>query len=170
MAANRVLSPEENALLEEYFRRRHVDLYKAAASYLQNEHLAEDIVQDTFAYAGNNIEKLLESPKPDGWLYKVMMNLCQHAIRDRKRLAARTVPLDEANLPAGDDGEFAINELDMSNEDMQLMERYFCYGKSLQELAEEKGISVGAVKMRIRRAKDRLQQDEKVKNLKEFYK
>lgn len=170
MAANRALSPEEQVLLEEYFRRMQQPLYNVAASYLQSEHLAEDIVQDTFVYAGNHLEKLLESPKPDGWLYKVMKHLCLHAIRDRGRLAARTVPLDEEILPAGDDGNIEINELDMENEDMQLMKRYFCYGQSLQEIAAEKNISVAAVKMRIKRARMRLQKDEKVKNLKKFYK
>lgn len=54
--------------------------------------------------------------------------------------------------------------------DMQLLERYFCCGMSLKELAEEKKISVGAIKMRIKRAKERLRKDEIVKNLKEFYK
>lgn len=170
MAANRALSPEESTLLEKYFREMQQPLYRAAASYLQSEHLAEDIVQDTFTYAGNHLEKLLESPEPKGWLYEVMKNLCRHATRDRKRIAARTVPLEEASLPAGDDGNFEINELDMTNEDMQLMERYFCWGRSLMELAEEKKISVGAVKMRIKRAKERLRKNETVKNLKEFYK
>lgn len=169
MSLKRPLSPEESALLEQLHREQYGHLYKTAQSILENPHLAHDIVQDTFVYASEHIEELMKSPKPGGWIYRAMRYLIQHAIRTRNRLLARNVPLENIhNLSSGED-DFALNELDTENKDIQMLIRYFEYGYSIQEIANELGVSVPAAKMRIQRAKKRLQNDPKTKDLKNFY-
>lgn len=169
MASTRPILPEEWAVLEKCYEAKRKDLYKSARATLQSEHLAEDIVQDTFTYAADHIDSFMESPNPEGWLYKAMGHLIQHALRTRQRLLVRNIPLEDVmDLTTNEDG-YEINELDMESEDMQLIARYFAYGWSLAELAEQYGISVSAVKMRINRAKKRLQNDPNIQDLKNFY-
>ena len=169
MTLERELTPEESAFLKHYQDMQYDYLYKAACGMLGNKHLSYDIVQDTFLHAAENIEDFKKSPEPRGWLYKAMKHMVLHAIRDRSKLLARHIPLEEARDLAGDTGEFEINELDMENEYIQMMVRYYEYGYSLQEIADEWNTTVPAVKMRIQRAKKRLQKAPDVINLKNFY-
>ena len=170
MSSPQELSPEEAALIEECYRQQFDHLYKTAAIILGNPHLAYDIVQDTFVHASKNIDDFMKSPSPGGWLYNAMKYQIQHALRTRNMLLARNVPLETAyNLAAGEE-QFEINELDIANNtDLQLLTRYFLHGYSLQEIANEYAVTLGAIKMRIKRAKDRLQNDPNIKELKDFY-
>ena len=136
---------------------------------LKNPHLAQDIVQDTFLHAAEHIDALSASSSPGGWLYRSLQYLILHAIRTRNLLLARNIPLEKAyHLQANETGQ-EISALDRSNADMQLMIRYYEYGYSLSEIAEEWGITIGAAKMRIKRAKMRLQNSPEIKELKKYY-
>lgn len=84
-------------------------------------------------------------------------------------LLARNIPLEKAYHLQANETEHEISELDRSNADMQLMIRYYEYGYSLSEIAAEWGITIGAAKMRIKRAKIRLQNSPEIKNLKNHY-
>lgn len=163
------LSAEEWLLLEQCYRQLHDPLFKSAMAILKSSHVAQDIVQDTFLYGADHIRELKASNNPGGWLYKAMQYRILHAIRTRDMLLKRQVPLEEAYRIPKSDEDITIRELDPQNTDLQLIVRYYEYGYSLQEIADEWGISVSAAKMRIKRARERLQKDPNVKNLKKHY-
>ena len=165
MSSKRELKPEEWAILEELYQSQYTHLYKTAMIQLKNPHLAQDIVQDTFLHAADHIDELSAS----GWLYKALQYLILHAIRTQKMLLARNIPLEKAYHLHSNDAEQEISELDRNNADLQLMIRYYEYGYSLSEIAEEWGITIGAAKMRIKRARARLQNSPEIKELKNFY-
>lgn len=169
MSSKRELTPEEWAILEELYQSQYTHLYQTAMIQLKNPHLAQDIVQDTFLHAAEHIDALSASSSPGGWLYRSLQYLILHAIRTRNLLLARNIPLEKAyHLQANETGQ-EISALDRSNADMQLMIRYYEYGYSLSEIAEEWGITIGAAKMRIKRAKMRLQNSPEIKELKKYY-
>lgn len=170
MSSPRELSPEEWTLLEECYREQYEHLYKTAAASLGNPHLAYDIVQDTFVHAVDCIDDFMKSPKPGGWLYNAMGYLIKHALRTRSMLLANNVSLTkEVVIPTAGD-PFTVNELDIANNaDLQLLARYFLHGYSIQEIAGMYNITVGAAKMRITRARKRLQKDPSIRDLKNFY-
>lgn len=165
----RSLSPEENALLEKLHKEQYEHLYKTAVSLLHNPHMANDIVQDTFVYAADHIKEVMDSERPGGWLYKAMTNLIKHAIRTRNMITARNIPLESVHNLSADEKGFEINELDEENDDLQLLKRYYEYGYSMREIGEMYGIKETAAKMRIKRARERLQKDPQIQKLKEFY-
>lgn len=169
MSSKRELKPEEWAILEELYQSQYTHLYKTAMIQLKNPHLAQDIVQDTFLHAADHIDELSASSSPGGWLYKALQYLILHAIRTQMMLLARNIPLEKAYHLQANETEHEISELDRSNADMQLMIRYYEYGYSLSEIAAEWGITIGAAKMRIKRAKIRLQNSPEIKNLKNHY-
>lgn len=169
MASTRPPSPEEWEALKECYLAQENHLYKTAMAAMQSEHLARDVLQDTLCDAADHIDAFMESKEPAGWLYKKLTNTIKHAKRSQERIMARYVPFEDAPSPDPGVDEMVINELDMENEDLQLLARYLLYGWSIQALADEKGITVDAMKMRINRAKKRLRKDPKIKNLKKFY-
>jgi len=151
---------ENLRLLEKYYRDEAENMAAFAARILGDTSLAEVAVQETFLTALNNLNKLTASPKPVGWLYITLRNIIKHIQRDRQEQLRRFVAMEEV----GEDKIFAedsnVHELIMTaasctNADMKLLYEFYVEGYSLRELAEKYGISLGACKMRIRRAKDR---------------
>lgn len=169
MSSMRELTPDEWVILEEIYKSQYTHLYKAALIQLKSPHLAQDIVHDTFLYAAKHIDDVKASKSPGGWLYKTLQHLVLHAIRTRTMLLTRNIPLEKAYHLQANETEHEISELDRSNADMQLMIRYYEYGYSLSEIAAEWGITIGAAKMRIKRAKIRLQNTPEIKDLKNHY-
>lgn len=133
---------------------------------------AEDVVQEAFTkiylYAGS-FEKQ-EGASFKSWAYKVLMNTAFTAYQKRKKRFAQSVALSpelEAITPdKGADARTADAELGnlvlsvferMPPTFRRVLERYFIDGQSQREIAEEEGITVGAVKTRMHRAKKEFQ-------------
>lgn len=163
------LIPDDWTLIDKCYREQYENLYKAAVAILKSPHMAQDIVQDTFLHAANHIEEIKSSENSVGWLYKAMQYQIMHAIRTRNMLLKRHISLEEAYCIPDYNSDMGVCELDPQNADLQLIIRYYEYGFSLQEIADEWRISVPAVKMRIKRARERLQNTPEIKNLKNYY-
>ncbi|MDR1159155.1 MAG: sigma-70 family RNA polymerase sigma factor [Syntrophomonadaceae bacterium] len=144
--------------LEEYFRDEYKEMLSVASYMLNNQALAEVAVQDTFVVALENIDKLTASPSPVGWLYVVLKNNVRHMWRDQRTMLKHFVSLEDTpEIEAMDTGH-EVNSLinEDNNHEMELLIQFYIQGYSIKELARKYGISIGACKMRIKRAKDRL--------------
>lgn len=147
-------------ILEHYFKDEYGDMLSFATYLLNSQSLAEVAVQDTFVFALENTDKLLDSPKPVGWLYNVMKNIIKHIQRDQQVLIKRLISFDESTIVLNDPkAEEAANLLSIARDDpnSKLLHRFYIEGYSLKELAQELGITIGACKMRIKRAKEQMQ-------------
>lgn len=163
------LSAEDAALLEEQYALLFPQLYKAAFFRLENHHLAEDAVQETFAHAMQHIQDFRDSPNPAGWLFHALNYIILHMIRTRNMLLARNVPLEAEHYDVNAVMPDEVQSLNIDGDnDLILLNRYYNQGCSIAQLAEEAGISVEAMRMRMHRAKKRLQNDPKIKDLKNF--
>ena len=132
----------------------------AALSFVGDVNMAEVAVQETFLVALRYPEKIFRSENPVGWLYKALFNVSKHIIRDRKKLQARTVSFGDSledALSQNDDYSFVDNKI-AESEEMKLIVNVYLNGYSMQEMADRLGISLGACKMRIKRAKERLKE------------
>ena len=144
-------------ILEQYYREEFEDMVTFASHILASRTLAEVAVQDTFLIALNKIEKLTESPNPVGWLYITLKNVIKHIQRDRQKQVLRVVSLDEVKEISKDDTNIDLWMFmdSCKDSDAKLLFEFYVENCSLKELAEENGITVGACKMRIKRAKAR---------------
>ena len=141
-------------IIEQLFQSEYDNMVDFAAYLLQSASLAEVAVQDTFVYALSKRAALQSSPNPTGWLYETLKHVILHMQRDRRALLKKAVQLDtipEHQLATED--SYETLPLDKNDPELKLLIRFYIYGYSLKELAEEDGVTVGAVKMRIRRAK-----------------
>jgi RNA polymerase sigma-70 factor (ECF subfamily) len=133
---------------------------------------AEDVVQETFTkiYRYGHRFETQEGASFKSWAYKVLTNTALTAYQKRKKRLTRTTafsPELEAVVPdSGAEAVFADAELGdyvasvlekMSGSFRSVLERYFLDGRSQKEIADEEGISVGAVKTRMHRAKKEFQ-------------
>lgn len=134
-----------------------------AVSALENEALAEEAVQETFRIACMKPEQLCECPNPRGWLFNTLKYVIQNTRKIRNRAinllaeyAAHREVAPQWSVDAIDPDILYEDVLD--SEEYQLLKAYALEGKSLLELAQERGISLDACKKRLQRAKEKLKQ------------
>ncbi len=149
-------------------------------SFLHDRHYAEDVAQEVFLRVYRSAESYRPMAKFTTWLYKIAANLC---INEQKKLKLRrTRSLDE---PAGrdPDGTRIAEKIARSTalpitkaerrEAGQLLEEAIAalpdeqritlvlveyHGLSYREIAEILEVTVSAVKMRIKRARENLRE------------
>ena len=146
---------DKNDIIEYYYKSEYNNLLRYARRILMNEGLAEDAVQDTFQIAMNKHEKFAASPNPVGWLYETLKFVLKHAQRDRQRYIRMMVPLEliPEESVSSDEIMLKLTTLYGDDAEMKLLILFYGYGFKVQDLANMLGITEGACKMRIRRAR-----------------
>ena len=147
-------------IVEKLYRSEYSGMLRFACYLLNDRALAEMAVQDTFVCALQNIHTLEASGSQVGWLYNTLKNIVRNIRRDRQFLIKNVAQLDEAReAPAAPPGQAQLLASEgRGDPEVQLLMRFYLYGYSLKELAEETGVSVGAMKMRIKRAKEHVKE------------
>ncbi len=174
---------EERALIEQVLRGdrgAYAELVRAnqgkvlrlCASLLGNESEAEDAAQEIFLKAFHSLASFRRESAFSTWLYRIAVNRCRDLLRKRSR--ERTESLDALLEKSGDAAEklFAASMDPRSNMEMvDLIDRVLsplstdqrfilmlreAQGLSYQEIGQVLRCSVDAVKSRLRRAREAL--------------
>lgn len=148
-------------------RKYEAPFLRKARSIIGDETEAEDIVQEAFTkiYFNANKFKKQEGAQFSSWGYRILINTALTHYQKRKRRGAVTAELDEEIwqlIPDKDLRQF--EKLTLSDEVASVLARmpaplsralssFFLEGKSQEEIAEAEGLSVGAIKTRVHRAK-----------------
>ncbi|TWT40916.1 RNA polymerase sigma factor SigM [Phycisphaerae bacterium RAS1] len=160
---------KKSGCVDELVRRYWPAIHRFCASYLQDSQLAEDVSQETFA-------KLTEAANlPDGafkpWVYKIARNHCLDILRRQQRSPTHDFRIrtgfDAAGSTSGPQTKAAREEREaliaqiiagMPEEYRSVLQLKYFEGFSRQEMAESLGVSEQAVKGRLVRASDYLQE------------
>ncbi len=157
------------ALVNQHYRR----IYRLAKRIMQNEHEAEEVLQDTFLKAYEHMASFRASSKFSTWLTRIAMN--EALMKLRKRRKYPTVSLDEPRDPVENVGKREVAVWDGNPEqqyfhaEIQGILEQALEGLrpnyrtvfllrdveelSLEEAAETLGISLAAAKSRLFRAR-----------------
>ena len=149
---------------------RHYSRVRAyARSMLRDAAAADDVVQETFIRAQANVEGLREPDKVLGWLLRITHNLCIDALRARQSAridaaadpelapAARVEPSVQLDLERAEMSACVRDQVDRLPEtDRWVILLYDIAGLSHDEIARVLDIEVGAVKVRLHRARKKL--------------
>lgn len=149
------------ALVDRYYDR----CARFAIRMLGNRDDAEDALQATFLRAYKALAKYQERDKFSAWLYRILVNQCRSlAARrsHRERVFVREEALllnapDKPTVWSGEDEEFVqrvLNELDPLLREAFLLK--YVEELSYEEMAALTGVGISALKMRVKRACDRL--------------
>ncbi|MEK7163113.1 MAG: RNA polymerase sigma factor [Patescibacteria group bacterium] len=157
-------------LFELLVERYEEAFIRKAKSVVRNDEAARDIVQDTFVkiYIYGKKFRPMEGARFSSWAYKVLMNVCFNWYKKMKRERQFFSVLDEdmeAVLPHDDRDERA-QKLDRDYlESMfahlpetfaRILRLYVVDSKDYKQIAEVEGVSEGAIKTRMHRARAEL--------------
>jgi RNA polymerase sigma factor (sigma-70 family) len=141
--------------------------YGYAYAILGDTHLAQDAAQEAFIAAYQNLDQLREPKAFPGWLRRIVFTRCMRLTRGRR---GREQSLDTVQLPSSQLTPLAVLEAQEMKEQIQAAIQalpepqrmatvlYYIDGYSQNEVAEFLEISVDAVKKRLQRARERLQE------------
>lgn len=153
--------------IAELYREMFEKLMSYARSSLKNEALAEEAVQETFRIACQKPESVCGSPNPQGWLVRTLkFTICNI---QSSRVTAKKI-LEKYVITQMKQFSFSEDKLELSilyenvadTEEFKLLSEMAIEGKSHEEMASSRGITVSACKKRVQRAKEALQKRIKV--------
>ncbi|WP_261796017.1 RNA polymerase sigma factor [Numidum massiliense] len=158
----------QRILFEMFYQR----VYKTAYYIVKDEHLAQDVLQDTFIKAFRHIEQCPDGERAGAWLATIASRTAIDYIRKQKRRNA--LPFDNvliennafqrevaSSVEQTVEDAFAIEEILREIDSLDADSRVVLILKYLhelkdQEIAEALDVKLGTVKSRIFRAKQKL--------------
>ncbi len=151
------------ALFEAYYGRTFAIVY----NILRRRENAEDITQDAFIKAFQNLHQLKDQSKFGAWLTVIASNLARNYLKREKKIIL-TEELPEISIgSASDDPEGEVLrrlEIDrvrrairtLPPEQYQVIVLQYYYDLKVEEIASMLGIRAGTVKSRLFRARQKL--------------
>lgn len=157
-------------LFELLVERYEEAFLRKAKSIVRHDEAAQDIVQDTFVkiYLYGRKFHYVEGAKFSSWAYKVLMNVCFHWYKRMKREKQFFSALDEdmeAVLPHDDQGredqkidrDYLESMFSRLPETFaRILRLYVSEGKDYKEIALVEGVTEGAIKTRMHRAREQM--------------
>ncbi len=159
------------------------DVYASVYYFLRNHHDTDEVVQLVLVRLFKHIKRLKDPKKFASWFWRLIVNQC-YSYRQKERRARQKASYDDAIQVKSDQQPMESSNLMNPREvliNKEIMERIqgavkelpkrqrMCFvlfeieGHSINEIADELGSSVGAVKFNIHQARQKLR--EKLKDV-----
>ena len=156
------MTAEQNQKIEALYLEMFEKLMIYARANLESDGLAEEAVQETFRVACELPQKVCASANPQGWLVLTLRNTIRNMKRNRAtaRRVIEQYLMDQVKEIAVSEDHVSLHiqyENLAQTEEFKLLAEMAIEGKSHQEMAAARGISVSACKKRVQRAKETLQ-------------
>ena len=171
-----VLDGDDNAfteLVNKHKKAVHTLVWRVIGDF----HIAEDITQDTFLIVYQRLHTLKNPNQFPGWLYVIARRRCYAWLR-KKRI--RTQPLEDAETTMEQRDVYSqhvINEhanaaaeaqrevvkrllAKLKESERTVMTLHYLGEMTVEEISKFIGVSVGTIKSRLQRARQRLQKEE----------
>ena len=162
-----------SALVKKYQRSVHALAWRKIGDF----HIAEDITQETFLKAYQRLSTLKEPQSFASWLYVITANQCKAWLRKKRTWMQSLEDTSSAQLEKATYSGHIIAENERMTEEAQhevvkkLLEKlqesdrtvitlYYLGGMTYEEISNFLGVSVGAIKSRLHRARQRLKKEE----------
>ena len=175
-----VLSGDDSAfdtLVEKYQKGVHALAWRKIGDF----HYAEEITQDTFLRAYQNLSTLRNPSQFLGWLYVIANRVCLHWLRKEKP-AKRVQSLEDTPMEEVDKSAYARYDLEqretqatehrfeivkkllekLPEGEYTVMTLYYLGEMTTKEIGKFLGVSVETIRTRLYRARKRLEEEEKL--------
>ena len=173
---HKILAGDDTAftsLVKKYRKQVHALAWRKTGDF----HIAEDITQDTFLKAYQNLSTLKDPNQFSGWLYVITANQCYAWLRKRR---VETEPLENTNIEviekvayskyiAAEQEKGAIETQrevvkkllsKVKESDRTVITLYYFGEMTCEEISRFLGVSTSAIKSRLSRARQRLKKEE----------
>lgn len=163
------IETQQNAYFERLYERYCDKVYRKCLSFTKDPVRAEDLAHDVFLKLVVKLSSFREQAKFSTWLYSITYNYCTD--QQRSTNLRREVYVDEGweRLDTGADDENELTELaeleaqqlqraleQMSANEQTMLLMKYQDDVSIRELADFNGMTESAVKMRLKRSRDKL--------------
>ncbi len=156
------MDAEQKKRIEELYLEMFDKLMVYACCCLESEALAEEAVQEAFRIACQKPEKLCSSPNSQGWLVLTLKNTIRNMKSSRataKKMVERYLLTQIKEISFSED-RINVNilyENVADTDEFKLLSELAIEGRSYEEMARSRGITIHACKKRVQRAKEKLQ-------------
>jgi RNA polymerase sigma-70 factor, ECF subfamily len=160
--------PDNASFFESYYER----IFRYAASMVGDSTEAEDLTQETFLRAFRERETVRSTDAIVAWLYQIATHVCLDRLRQRARRAPRQSETDPAELDLPDLNVPSLQQTIEQEEMSACVQEYVAnlpdsyravillhdlHELTAPEIAETLDLSLATVKIRLHRARLRLQ-------------
>lgn len=157
----------DDAIFKELFRRRRDDVWRTCYSFFGNPQDAEDLTQQIFFTAYRKLPQYRRQASLRTWLHRIAANTCKNELRRRSRRpeGSETELPDDHRLMSGAStaeqelvlrrrkDRLAVAMGELSSAERSLIQLIDFEGRTYAEVADQLGLSIGATKMRVLRAR-----------------
>ncbi|RZM20812.1 MAG: RNA polymerase sigma factor [Pedobacter sp.] len=161
------LPTNPDVCFETLYNRYVGKVYKRCLSLTKNVEKAEDYTQDIFMRTFARLDRFQERSSFSTWLYSISFNYCLDQIKLSNRLAMTS--LDDRLVDRyADVDEYTSQHEQMVHlvsamknllpRDADLLRMKYQQGLSIEQIAQELGLKECAVKMRLKRSRDKVRQ------------
>ncbi|MDC1324416.1 sigma-70 family RNA polymerase sigma factor [Flavobacteriaceae bacterium] len=165
-----IVTSKDPVLYTILYQRYALRVYNKCLSFSKNNHEAEDLCQDIFLKLLDKIQTFKGASKFSTWLYSFTYNHCvNYYHRNKFKKFEKTGTnieeiCDDASTQRKEDDVnrlFKLEKLNValeliSNEEKELLISKYHHFKSIKDLMEIHNAGESAIKMRIKRAKEKL--------------
>jgi RNA polymerase sigma-70 factor (ECF subfamily) len=159
---------DASALFETYYDR----IYRYVLSLIRDPAEADDLTQETFLRAYRRHDTLHDAGALTTWLYRIATHVCLDRLRQRARRAPLESEAGPGDVDLTDPDTPALQQTVERNEMSACVQQYLqalpdgyraaillhdLHGLTGPEIAEMLGVSLATVKIRLHRARRRLQ-------------
>lgn len=159
----------QNSRLVEVLYERYADkVYRRCISFVKESSIAEDLTHDIFIKVYLNLGGFKQKSKFSTWLYSITYNFCVDYVRKKQKDGVVNLDDNEGELSGGEDidsaddlDHIALDRLSdlleqLKPEDKLILLMKYRDDMSIKDIQVAFNISESAVKMRIKRAKEKL--------------
>lgn len=157
----------DRGAFEELVEATHRQAYGLALRVVSDRHEAEDVTQEAYLRVFRALPRFRGEARFETWLYRIVANAAIDHLKRRRRLGDLVAEpeelelVDDASAPSGGDTLAARDELDralarLPDETRAVVVLKDVYGLSCEEIGDRLGLSEGAVKVRLHRARRKL--------------
>jgi RNA polymerase sigma-70 factor (ECF subfamily) len=165
------LSFKNPVFFEMLVDRHEAAFLRKARKIVRTDEAATDVVQDTFVkiYMYGKKFKPVEGAQFTSWAYRILINTCYAWYKKAKKDREFTTAFDEdleAVIPdqsvtgrvgGSTDTDYLMSLVEkLPDTFARVLRLYVLEGKNYREIAETEGVTEGAVKTRVHRAKEML--------------
>ena len=150
---------------DELVRATHSRVYNLALRLVGDRHDAEDVAQDAYLRMFRGLAGFREEARFETWMYRIVTNSAINLLRRRGRFgelvaddAIETPAPDRPAEQTADRDELSRHLAALPPGQRAVVVLKDVYGLSCREIGAELGIEEGAVKVRLHRARKRLQE------------
>lgn len=159
-------------VLEILYKRYEKLIYFKALSILKDSAEAKDLTHDIFIKVFTKLHQFQGKSRFSLWVHSISFNTCMQYLKDKKKLQLFELDESKENISDPNDAEreeVEEQELNFSHldavlkqlkpENRMLLIMKYMEGLSIREIADFTGLGESAVKMKLKRLRDRVAQE-----------